>query len=272
MPRREPDPLPPAVAGVERLRRENEQLREALRRSAWIIPVSCSATAGSRTASLRTPRIRRSAHLLRRCRVLLLDYPEHPFVAAVKTILQAGFGDARSLSAGVVSDHGLAVARGHYLEARQLLQRTPSRRLAVRRFQPHLIVELQAIFSFLFDPTLDATNWHAEHALRPAVVTRKMCGGGNRTRRGADSQQILASVLRTADERGLDATDVLVALLTAPTPAVPTSLRAIPRGTLPAKHRLPNSQFPKRARLGCWMWKWGVCFSDQMFNHEDGKS
>ena len=37
-----------------------------------------------------------------------------------------------------------------------------------------------------------------------------------RTRHGADSQQILASVLRTADQRGLDATDVLVALLIAP--------------------------------------------------------
>jgi hypothetical protein len=89
-------------------------------------------------------------------------------------------------------------------------------------------VEFDAIFSFLFDPTLDATNWRAEHALRPAVVTRKMCGGGNRTRRGADSQQILASVLRTADQRGLDATTVLVALLTAPTPSAPTSLLSLP--------------------------------------------
>jgi hypothetical protein len=98
----------------------------------------------------------------------------------------------------------------------------------VRRFQQHLIVEFDAIFSFLFDPALAATNWRAEHALRPAVVTRKMCGGGNRTRRGADSQQILPSVLRTADQRGLDTTDVLVSLLTAPTPIVAPALRATP--------------------------------------------
>ena len=169
------------------------------------------------------------AHLLRRCRVLLLDYPAHPFVAAVKAILQAALATRDRYHAGGVSEHGLAVARGHYGERLgQLLQRPPSRRVAVRRFQQHLIVEFAAIFSFLFDPTLDATNWRAEHALRPAVVTRKMCGGGNRTRRGADSQQVLASVLRTADQRGLDATDVLVALLTAPTPAVPPSLYTIP--------------------------------------------
>jgi transposase len=169
------------------------------------------------------------AHLLRRCRVLLLDYPDQPFVRAVKAILQAALTTRDRYHAGAVSDHGLAVARGHYLERLgQLLQRTPSRRLAVRRFQQHLIVEFAAIFSFLFDPTLDATNWRAEQALRPAVVTRKMCGGGNRTRRGADSQQVLASVLRTAHQRGLDATDVLVALLTAPAPSVPPSLGTIP--------------------------------------------
>jgi transposase len=82
--------------------------------------------------------------------------------------------------------------------------------------------------SAFFDPTLDATNWRAEQALRPAVVTRKMCGGGNRTARGAQSQQILASVLRTADQRGLDATALLVALLTARRPGVPVSLRTEP--------------------------------------------
>jgi transposase len=172
------------------------------------------------------------AHLLRRCRTLLLDYPAHPFVTAVKAILQAALVTRDRYHAGTISDHGLAVARGQYLERLgQLLERTPSRHLRVRRFQGHLIVEYDAIFSFLFDPTLDATNWRAEQALRPAVVTRKMCGGGNRTRRGADSQQVLASVLRTADQRGLDATDVLVTLLTARTPSVLPSL-----GTVPAIH------------------------------------
>jgi transposase len=169
------------------------------------------------------------AHLLRRCRVLLLDYPQQPFVTAVKAILQAALRTRAQYRAGTLSAHGLAVARGQYLERLgRLLERTPSRRLRVRRFQAHLIVEYDAIFSFLFDPTLDATNWRAEQALRPAVVTRKMCGGGNRTARGAQSQQVLASVLRTADQRGLDATDLFVSLLTAPTATVPRALRTVP--------------------------------------------
>lgn len=169
------------------------------------------------------------AHLLRTCRRLLLDYPGQPFVDGVKAVLHDALATRARHVAGEISAHGLAVARGHYLERLgRWLQRTPSRRLAIARFQAHLVVEYDAIFSFLFDPTLDATNWRAEHALRPAVVTRKMCGGGNRTARGAQSQQVLASILRTADQRGLNATEIFVSLLTAPTPLVPRSLRTAP--------------------------------------------
>jgi transposase len=168
------------------------------------------------------------AHLLRTCRRLLLDYPDHPVVTAVKGILQAALETRDRYRAGTVSAQGLAIARGQYLERLgRVLERTPSRHLSIARFQAHLIREYDAIFSFLFDPTLDATNWRAEQALRPAVVTRKMCGGGNRTAHGAHSQEVLASVLRTADQRGLDVTDVLVTLLTAPTPIVPPSLSTL---------------------------------------------
>jgi transposase len=168
------------------------------------------------------------AHLLRRCRVLLLEYPAHPFVTAVKAVLQAALTTRDRYHAHDVSAHGLAIARGHYIERLgRLLERTPSRRLRVRRFQAHLIVEFDAIFSFLFEPTLDATNWRAEQALRPAVVTRKMCGGGNRTARSADSQQVLASVLRTAHQRGVDPTDLVVTLLRAPKP-IPNVFQSAP--------------------------------------------
>jgi hypothetical protein len=45
-------------------------------------------------------------------------------------MLQAALATRDRYQAGAVSDHGLAVARGHYVERlAQLLQRTPSRRL-----------------------------------------------------------------------------------------------------------------------------------------------
>ncbi len=169
------------------------------------------------------------AHLLRTCRRLLLDYPAQPFIDAVKTVLQDALATRARYVAGTLSAHGLAVARGHLIaRLGRRLARTPSRRLTIARFQAHLITEFDAIFSFLFEPTLDATNWRAEQALRPAVVTRKMSGGGNRTARGAETQQVLTSVLRTAAQRGLDRTDLLVQLLHARTPIVPDGLRTPP--------------------------------------------
>ena len=160
-------------------------------------------------------------HLLRRCRTMMLDHPHHPFAAEVDRLLRAALTTRHRYDAGRVSDHGLAVARGGYVNRLgRVLDRRPSRLADARRFAAHLTAEYEAVFSFLFDPTLDASNWRAEHALRPAVITRKSCGGGNRTVRGAHTQQVLASVLRTAHQRGLDATTVLVNALRAPKPTV----------------------------------------------------
>ena len=95
----------------------------------------------------------------------------------------------------------------------------------IRRFMSHLDREWSALFSFLFDFQIDATNYRAEHAMRWAVVTRKMCGGGNRKPHGAVTQYVLASVLRTAGQRGLDRCAVLTALLRSPTPIVSPHLQ-----------------------------------------------
>ena len=169
------------------------------------------------------------AHLLRRCRTMMLDHPYHPFAPQVQALLQAGLATRDRHAAGVVSGHGLAVARGAYVNRLgRLLDRRPSRLADARRFATHLTAEYEAVFSFLFDPALDATNWRAEHALRPAVITRKMCGGGNRTPRGARSQQVLASLLRTAQQRGLDTTALLVTALQAPRPVVLDALQSAP--------------------------------------------
>lgn len=95
----------------------------------------------------------------------------------------------------------------------------------VQRFAAHLTVEFPALFTFLLDQmAIDATNWRAEQALRPAVVTRKVCGG-NRSWRGAATQQILASVLRTAYQRRLDAHALVVAMLRDRRPTVPAQFK-----------------------------------------------
>ena len=83
------------------------------------------------------------------------------------------------------------------------------------------------MFAFLWNPSVDATNWRAEQAIRPAVVTRKVCGG-NRTRHGADTQQVLASVVRTAHQRDLDLAPLIATMLRATNPTVPDELQRPP--------------------------------------------
>lgn len=169
------------------------------------------------------------AHLLRRCRTMMLDYPQHRFAPQVDALLRAALETRDRYRAGDISAEGFAVARGRYVhQLKRLLDRRPSRLSDARRFAAHLRTESDAVFTFLFDPTLDATNWRAEHALRPAVVTRKMCGGGNRTTHGAQTQQILASILRTAHPRSLDTTETMTKLLQAPTPVVLDTFQSTP--------------------------------------------
>ena len=55
---------------------------------------------------------------------------------------------------------------------------------------------------------MDATNWRAEQAIRPAVVNRKVWGG-NRTEVGASAQSIVMSVFRTCQQRGREAFELI---------------------------------------------------------------
>ena len=126
--------------------------------------------------------------------------------------------------AHAITEQGLAGARGRLLARRGRLIDTAPALPAAQRFARHLDREFPAVLAFLWAPDVDATNWRAEHAIRPAVVNRKICGG-NRTPRGARTQQVLASVVRTARQRHVDLDDLFTSLLRAPRSMVPAAFR-----------------------------------------------
>jgi transposase len=82
------------------------------------------------------------------------------------------------------------------------------------------------VFNHLCRPTLFATNWLAEQAIRPAVVNRKVWGG-NRTENGARAQGILTSVLRTLVQTGKETLDFIAQTLRAPPGKAPPLLPAL---------------------------------------------
>ncbi len=166
-------------------------------------------------------------HLLRRCETLRMDHPHSRFAPQVQAILQAALAVRDRHRAGVMSDHGVAVARGRLAQQLDRLLEMPVRVPAVRRFAQHLDREFPYLFSFLHDPTVDATNWRAEQAIRPAVALRKVCGG-NRSARGVQTQYILATLLRTAGQRRIPIPATITALLQSARPMVPKGFRAPP--------------------------------------------
>jgi hypothetical protein len=62
---------------------------------------------------------------------------------------------------------------------------------------------------------VQATDWRAEHAIRPAVVCRK-AWGGKRTWTDAVTWQVLSSILATAHLQQRDPVMLLLPLLRAP--------------------------------------------------------
>ena len=61
---------------------------------------------------------------------------------------------------------------------------------------------------------VEATNNAAERAIRPAVIMRKITGG-SRSKEGAKSWSILASVMRSAEQQGRNVLDTIKKLLQA---------------------------------------------------------
>jgi transposase len=165
------------------------------------------------------------AHLLRRCHELLEKATAGAvrFPRQVQAALQHALALRDRRDAGQISLHGLRVARG-LLKAR--LQPRLAGRFTNddnRRLAGHLSRYWNALFLFLDHPEIEATNWPSEHAIRPAVVNRKSCGG-NRTAQGAQTQAVLMSCLRTAHQKNLDPFALLTNILQSPTPAPQTLL------------------------------------------------
>jgi transposase len=143
------------------------------------------------------------AHLLRRCRELcdVAVRGAVRFPRQVKDLLQDALKLRDRHQEGEVSEHGLAVARGRLVSRLDQLLRWTRSNPDNERLAAHLDNHRDDLFTFLVLPWIDATNFRAEQAIRPAVVNRKVWGG-NRTQAGAEAQSILMSVLATCRQQG----------------------------------------------------------------------
>ena len=98
------------------------------------------------------------------------------------------------------------------IAARILLEKPRENQPEEERVRLRLQKQIDHLFTFLDHKEVDATNNLAERQLRPAVIARKL-SCGNKTRKGADAWQIMASLAATSSQQGRSFIDFLLPLL-----------------------------------------------------------
>jgi transposase len=172
-------------------------------------------------------------HIQRRCKVLLeaasrgaVRYPR-----AVLQLTKDAFALRDRRDAGLISPHGVSVARGR-LDGR--LERLLQWRLshpANRRLSGHLAAHRDELLLFLKRRGIEATSWPADQAIRGPVANRKVFGG-NRDPAGARALERIGSVVATCVKRRINVVDYLVRVLCAAPhlrPRVACQLLGVPR-------------------------------------------
>ncbi|HZL98865.1 MAG TPA: IS66 family transposase [Planctomycetota bacterium] len=148
------------------------------------------------------------AHVLRRAHELLavaargaVHFPRH-----VIALFTAAIHLKNQYHAGAVPVETVWAARDAFDERLLDLAARPRVVPAYQTLAEHLWRHAESWFSFLTAPSIPATNWPAEQAIRPAVVNRKVWGG-NRTAAGAAAQGVLLSVIETCRRQTRSALD-----------------------------------------------------------------
>ncbi len=162
------------------------------------------------------------AHLLRRSKELREAPPTAACAAyfeKISAVLQEALALRNRRDEATISSRGLRIAKGKIEAKMDRLLDEPDLHDESLRFAMHLLRYRDGLFLFLDRPDVDATNYRAEQAIRPAVINRKT-SGGNRTPRGARAQAVLMSIQRTAKLRSVSALDAFKQMLRDPTPRV----------------------------------------------------
>ena len=160
------------------------------------------------------------AHLIRRATNLLETATRGAvrFPRKVRGLLQDALRLRDRWESAQLSEHGFMIARGRLEKRLVEVMGMRITHAGNRKFQAHLANHADEILTFLYED-VEATNWPAEQAIRPAVRFRKT-SGGHRSRRGARTRDILLSILRTARQRGLAPLPLLAQMLMSPKPVL----------------------------------------------------
>lgn len=147
------------------------------------------------------------AHPLRRAHTMVENAigRAKDFPCQVIEVFQGALQVRDQFLAGQLDKAELLRAHEGYNEDLRELSSRPRDNEANERFAKHLNKYTGAWFMFLVDPSIPATNYLGEQALKVPIVNRKVWGG-NRTPAGQKAQEVNSSVIATCRKRLLNAT------------------------------------------------------------------
>lgn len=155
-------------------------------------------------------------HIQRRCKGLLqtasrgaVRYPR-----AVLQLTKDAFTLRERRDAGLISPHGLSVARGRLDSRLERLLQWRLSHLANGRLSRHLAAHRDELLVFLKRRGIEATSWPADQAIRGPIANRKVFGG-NRDPAGARALERIGSVVATCVKQRINVVDYLVRVLCA---------------------------------------------------------
>lgn len=151
-----------------------------------------------------------AAHLLRRARDLLATATGGAvhFPRRLIALFTEAIHERNRCRRGQIAVEALQARRDEFDDRLRALVYRPRLAAENERLAQHLWEHFAEWFAFVSDPQIEATNWRAEQALRPAVVNRKVWGG-NRTAAGAQAQSVLMSVVETCRRQSHSVLDYL---------------------------------------------------------------
>ncbi|MEI8167282.1 MAG: IS66 family transposase [Chloroflexales bacterium] len=166
-------------------------------------------------------------HLLRHGHEITTRHPDaadaHAWVAGVRAIYDAAKALVATPGYAALPD---AERQAYALAYQQRLRAhaQPALTSAIKEqanLAKYLTRYSNELFVFVEHPAVPSENNPAERAIRPLVITRKVCGG-TRSARGSRTKMILTSLLHTLQLRGLNPIAALEQLLLG-TPLFPAS-------------------------------------------------
>ncbi len=144
------------------------------------------------------------AHLLREVEDLGKEFAAEPEVDAFTGTLIPLLAEAMHLRSQPLADPDYSTAAAQLKDQIGALVEQPAQHLGVRQIQDIFREHPDRLYHWVTDRTVPADNNRCERELRPTVIARKV-SFGSQSNAGAQTREILMSVLHTLRKRRADA-------------------------------------------------------------------